>query len=80
MEIKKHKLLLTGLGIGLVAGMLIGFLFNRYALQSENFSVQILNQHTAIKLNKRTGQTWRFFRGELEKGWQPIDGAKLANP
>jgi len=68
MEIKKHKPLLIGLGIGLVAGVLIGFLFNRNAVQSENFSVQILGNGNAIKLNNRTGQSWIFFVREYDKG------------
>ena len=80
MEITKSRHLWIGLGIGVFVGALIGFFSNKHIIQSEIYSVQILSQTTAIKINKRTGETWRFYRGESDKGWQPIVEAKPTKP
>lgn len=51
----KDKLLI-GIAVGLVLGLLLG----RFLFQSDAYSISVLNQYVAIKINKRSGETWRF--------------------
>ncbi|HEX5218870.1 MAG TPA: hypothetical protein VFZ59_04835 [Verrucomicrobiae bacterium] len=82
MGLLKFKLTI-GILVGFLAGAIVGFMANRNTAaqgKSEDFSIQVLNQVTAIKINKRTGETWQFdFREDKEANWKPIqtrsDGA-----
>src|SRR5258707_1206846 len=57
------KKLIIGLMVGLLVGGLVAISINR---QSEPYSIQIMNFRTALKINRRTGETWALYVGEHE--------------
>lgn len=64
------KNLLIACCFGLILGLILGFFLAPRLHQSDEFTVQILNAATAFKINKRTGQTWKFNR--VTDKWEPI--------
>jgi hypothetical protein len=68
----KRKELLLGLASGLIVGGLIGAISSCYLTRGEDFSISVLNQRTAIKINKRTGETWQFDDHVEQAHWQII--------
>ena len=65
----------VGLLIGLLVGCFIGFLATHYLSRSDVYSIQIMNERTAVKMNKRTGETWTLDR--VEKVWKPVKVSNL---
>jgi uncharacterized protein YacL len=59
-------------GIGLVLGLVIGFLLPALPRHPDEFVVQIMNNAVAIKVNKRTGETWRLNREQGGFRWEPL--------
>jgi uncharacterized membrane-anchored protein YhcB (DUF1043 family) len=56
------------LTIGLIIGVSLGFAGSR--LTSDLYTIQVMNGATALKINKRTGESWRFDR--VQNHWNPI--------
>ena len=59
-------------GMGLALGLLIGFLLLALLPHPDEFVVQIMNNSTAIKVNKRTGETWKLHREPGGYQWEPL--------
>ena len=66
----KYKQLIIGIVVGLIAGFLLAWRFQNLIPSTDNYSVQIMNQAVAIKVNKRTGETWEYSSGN--RAWKPI--------
>ena len=56
----KSKELLFGAAFGLLIGITVGFLSARSLSKPDHYTLQIMNQAVALKMNTRTGVTWRF--------------------
>lgn len=59
-----RKPLFVGLIAGFIVGICAGVIATRFLFYSDDFSVQIMNHATAIKTNKRTGETWIMNRDD----------------
>lgn len=62
----KYQQLAVGLLVGLVVGVSVMHILN----PPERYSIQIMNEVMALKLDKRTGQTWKLRGNGTE--WIPI--------
>lgn len=60
--------------IGFIAGICFGALSAHYLIRSDDYTIQIMNQRTALKINKRTGETWEF--DPRQQTWIPISGGR----
>ena len=56
--------------IAFLTGVAVGAVAIRYSPDSGEYSVLIMNEYTALRINKRTGQTWRLNR--QEGSWEPV--------
>jgi hypothetical protein len=72
MNAQHMKLLSTGL-VCLLVGFVAGAIFLR--LRSEPFSVSVVNTSVAIKINKRTGETWKAVAGR-GLTWIPMESTE----
>lgn len=68
--IKRDRIVV--MSIGFIAGICLGGLTCQKLVRSDDFTIQIMNQVTALKINKRTGETWEYDR--RNKMWTPIGG------
>jgi gas vesicle protein len=55
----KSKNFLAGVVVGVVIGVALCFL---YSSHTDQFNISIMNIKTAVKINKRTGETWTLIR------------------
>ena len=56
----KNKQLILGIAIGLVAGLGLGIFAETWMKGEEVYTIQVIGNYTALKINKRTGQTWVY--------------------
>ena len=73
MKIENPKQLLFGVVVGVVIGI-SGSLIALRTSNRDEYSVSVLNERTAIKINKRTGESWQFDR--VNRVWAPIPQSK----
>jgi len=58
----KYNQLIIGAIVGIVLGCLGTLVGKYYLAPTDQFSVQVMNEDVAIKLNKTTGETWLYNR------------------
>ena len=56
----KNKQFIVGITIGLVVGFGLGSFVRTRIIETDIYTIQIMNTVTALKINKRTGQTWVY--------------------
>jgi len=64
----KNKQMLNGFLIGILIGATMGIFVYRFFSRSEPYSIHTTGGGGALKINKRTGETWTTYEGK----WNPV--------
>jgi hypothetical protein len=73
MRTNRWKRDLVAVSLGLIIGVVLAALAARFVFRSDDFAIHIMNRGIALKINNRTGQTWKLEDGEAV--WLPVRNA-----